>query len=69
MERTTEEFKMLIFDLMNGSLDLTNNPPEESTYVEDESQKTEHASKHIQRYWMHTGVCVNVWVLERKMMI
>lgn len=35
MERTTEQFKMLIFDLMNGSLDLTNNPPEESKYVED----------------------------------
>lgn len=26
MERTTEEFKMLIFDLMNGTLDLTNDP-------------------------------------------
>lgn len=36
MERRTEEFKRLIFDLMNGSLVLENNPPEESKYVETE---------------------------------
>lgn len=36
MERRTEEFKRLIFDLMNGSLVLGNNPPEESKYVENE---------------------------------
>lgn len=31
-----DEFKQLIYDLMNGSLDLGNNALEESKYVEDE---------------------------------
>ena len=30
------ERKKLIYDLMNGSLDFKDNPPEECKYVEDE---------------------------------
>lgn len=36
MERTVDERKKLIYDLMNGSLDFKDNPPEECKYVEDE---------------------------------
>lgn len=65
MERTTEEFKMLIFDLMNGSLDLTNNPPEESGYVEDEYAEGKTCqqaySKILDAYWR---VCERLGVGE-----
>ena len=36
MRKMENEFKQLIYDLMNGSLDLENNAIEESKYVEDE---------------------------------
>lgn len=36
MRKMDNEFKQLIYDLMNGSLDLENNAIEESKYVEDE---------------------------------
>lgn len=36
MNRTDKEFKGLIYDLMNGSLDLERYPVEESKYVENE---------------------------------
>lgn len=36
MRKMDNEFKQLIYDLMNGSLDLENNVIEESKYVEDE---------------------------------
>lgn len=31
-----EEYKKLIYDLMNGKLDFKDNPPEECKYVKDE---------------------------------
>lgn len=36
MERNVEERKKLIYDLMNGTLEFKDNPPEECKYVEDE---------------------------------
>lgn len=36
MKKKDNEFKQLIYDLMNGSLDLENNTIEESRYVENE---------------------------------
>lgn len=36
MKKMDKEFKQLLYDLMNGSLDLENNAIEESRYVEDE---------------------------------
>ena len=39
MERTMEERRKLIYDLMNGSLDFKDNPPEECEYVEDEFEE------------------------------
>ncbi|WP_455619815.1 hypothetical protein [Eisenbergiella sp.] len=36
MVRKNYEFKKLIYDLMNGNLDLENNSVEESRYIEDE---------------------------------
>lgn len=34
-----EERRKLIYDLMNGSLDFKDNPPEECEYVEDEFEE------------------------------
>lgn len=36
MKRVMEERKKLIYDLMNGTLEFKDNPPEECKYVEDE---------------------------------
>lgn len=36
MKKMDKEFKQLLYDLMNGSLDLENYAIEESRYVEDE---------------------------------
>ena len=35
MERTIEERKKLIYELMNGTLEIKDNPPEECKYVEN----------------------------------
>lgn len=39
MDKQSTEFKSLIYDLMNGSLDLENFPVEESKYVENEYEE------------------------------
>lgn len=39
MDKQSSEFKTLIFDLANGSLDLEHFPVEESKYVEDEYEE------------------------------
>ena len=39
MQKDAREFKELIFDLMNDSLDLKNYPVAESKYVENEFSK------------------------------
>ena len=36
MKKMDDEFRRLIYDLLNGSLDLENNSIEESRYVENE---------------------------------
>lgn len=36
MERTEEEFKRLVYDLMNGSINLKDYPFKESEFVENE---------------------------------
>lgn len=35
MDRNSEDFKMLVYDLMNGSIDLEKRPVEESRYVKN----------------------------------
>ena len=39
MDKQSSEFKTLIFDLANGSLDLEHFPVEESKYVENEYEE------------------------------
>ena len=41
MDKQSSEFKTLIFDLANGSLDLEHFPVEESKYVENEYEPTD----------------------------
>lgn len=45
MERKSNEFKNLIYDLANGSLDLEHFPVEESKYVENEYEEGKLCSK------------------------
>lgn len=45
MNRTDKEFKGLIYDLMNGSLDLEHYPVEESKYVENEFAEGKECSR------------------------
>lgn len=39
MERNSQKFKQLVYDLMNGSLNLKDYPVEESRYVENEYEE------------------------------
>lgn len=45
MDKQSTEFKSLIYDLMNGSLDLEHFPVEESKYVENEYEEGNQVSK------------------------
>ena len=60
-----EEYKKLIYDLMNGKLDFKDNPPEECKYVKDEfsmnSQREKCVNRHIPVSYTHLywGVYVN----------
>ncbi|MDO4276494.1 MAG: hypothetical protein Q4D16_22760 [Eubacteriales bacterium] len=45
MKEADMEFKKLIYDLMNGSLDLNNYPVNESKYVENEFEEGKYCSK------------------------
>lgn len=45
MDKSSKEFKQLVYDLMNGSLDLEHYPVEESKYVENEYEDGKFCAK------------------------
>lgn len=67
MKKTDKEFKQLIYDLMNGSLDLSNYPVKESEFVENEFAQGKYCDKaYEQIYEANRRLCQRLGVQEDK---
>ena len=67
MQKDVREFKELIFDLMNDSLDLKNYPVAESKYVENEFSKGSFCDEAYERiYNANRRLCERLGVDEDK---
>lgn len=67
MQRNAKEFKELIFDLMNGSLDLENYSVAESEHVKDEFSKGSFCDEVYERvYRTNQRLCERLGVAEDK---
>lgn len=67
MKKTDKEFKQLIYDLMNGSLDLSNYPVKESKFVENEFAQGKYCDKaYEQIYEANRRLCQRLGVQEDK---
>lgn len=67
MKKANMEFKQLIYDLMNGSLDLENYPVKESAFVENEFAQGKYCDKaYEQIYEANRRLCQRLGVQEDK---
>lgn len=65
MRKNDEEFKKLVFDLMNGLLDLEEYPVEESKYVKNEFSVGEYCEEAYRRvYNANRRLCERLGVEE-----
>lgn len=67
MKRNTQEFKELIYDLMNGSLDLERYPVKESQYVQNEFARGMPCERAYQKiYEANQRICEQFKVQEHE---
>lgn len=64
MDKQSTEFKSLIYDLMNGSLDLEHFPVEESKYVENEYEEENQVSKTTVYFIFHVDSPMQCFFLQ-----